>query len=477
MGKKKNLFLFFCKMVILTILVMFAAQIIPMILADSVLNYKYGTDFIGEMFMALVIIVVMLLFKNHYVFTEKKEKFWKSLVVGMPILIVAFIIFIANVISVGEVSLPNVINLVLFTFAIGLAEELMCRGWIQNEFIERFGASRKQVITSICLSGLVFGFLHLTNVFVGQGVFETLMQVLQTTSIGILLGAIYYRTKNIWSVVFIHGFYDFAIMLGEINLLRDCSTNTVISTEMQVYNVVMSLVLVAYYILAAVLILRKSKINKLVAEKETVNAAVKEKEARQNKIIYVVLLVLLVISFLPIEPEGYEDYYVCYEYEEIEIDEYETHYIHDDEFEMSFVEVNPDLSQVVKEYVLFQDEETRKVGIDDKSLNKQYFVKSDSIYQYEIIENIDNYIILMYGDDDAYGSTVYYGVIPKNEMGSSELMEDKLGKLEEYKLPFVGELGYLTHEDSTYKYPLIVSSIDDKFIIDETGSLFLIENE
>ena len=44
-----------------------------------------------------------------------------------------------------------------------------------------------------------------------QTLFETIMQVLQTTSVGILLGAIYFRTKNIWSVVALHGFYDFAI--------------------------------------------------------------------------------------------------------------------------------------------------------------------------------------------------------------------------------------------------------------------------
>lgn len=476
MEKKKNLFLFFCKMVFLTVVVMFAAQLIPMILSSSVLNFKYGTDFIAELFMALVILVVMLLFKNHYVFTEKKEKFWKSLLVGTPILIIALIILVLNVIDLGNVSTPNFINLVLFSFTIGFAEELMCRGWIQNEFIERFGSNRKQVITSICLSGLVFGFLHLTNVFAGQELFDTLMQVLQTTAVGILLGSIYYRTKNIWSVVFIHGFYDFAIMLGEVNALRDCTTNGAVSIEVQIFNIVTSLLLVVYYILATVLILRKSKVNKLVTEKETVNTAIKEKEAKQNKIIYIVLAVILVLSFIPYEPKGYDKYVTCYEYVEKELEDYETHFFYKDEFEMRFVEVNPDLSQTIYEYVLYYNEDSDKVGINDKSLNRQYFVKSDAIYQYEVIENEESYVILLYGDDDAYGSTVYYGVIQKNEaMSTDGFIKGKLDKLEEYQLPTVREIGYLTHEESDYNYPLIVSSVGDLFIIDETGSLFVLD--
>lgn len=478
MDKKKNLFLFFCKMVILTVIVMFATQIIPMILADSVLNYKYGTDFIAELFMALVILIVMLIFKNQYVFTEKKEKFWKSLLVGTPILVVAFIILVVNSISIKEVTLPNFINLVLFSFSIGLAEELMCRGWIQNEFIERFGSNRKQVITSICLSGLVFGFLHLTNMFAGQGVFETLMQVLQTTSIGILLGAIYYRTKNIWSVIFMHGFYDLAIMLGDVNLLRDCSVNTVISTEMQMYNLVMSLILVAYYILSAVVILRKTKVNQLVEEKEHINVSFKNKENKLNKIIYVVLGLLLIISFIPVEPEGYEDYSVCYEYESKKIEEYTMHYQSRDEYKMYFVKDNIDLSRTIYEYVLFMDEETGEVGIEDKTLNEKYMSNGEYIYQYEVIENIDSYIILMFGNNDAYGSTVYYGVVQKNELTEDgSFIKSKIEKLEEYKLPTINDIGYLTYGDEDYNYPLMISTVGDKFIIDETGSLFVLSGE
>ena len=146
------------------------------------------------------------------------------------------------------------------------------------------------MITSICLSGLVFGFLHLTNVFAGQAMFETIMQVIQTTSVGILLGAIYYRTKNIWSVVALHGFYDFAIMLGEVNSLRDCSAASVVATEVKVYDTLISILLVLFYLLGAFIILRKSKINELVEEKEKVTASDLKKEVKTNRIVTGILV-------------------------------------------------------------------------------------------------------------------------------------------------------------------------------------------
>lgn len=476
MKKKNNLFVFFCKMVFLTVIVMFLSSLVPMILTSSVMNFKYGIDFIGEFFMALVILLVMLAFKNHYVFTEKKEKFWKSILIGAPILSIALVIFIGNALDVGkDANLFTVLNLVLFTFTIGVAEEFMCRGWIQNEFIERFGKNRKQVITSICLSGLVFGFLHLTNVFAGQTLFETIMQVLQTTSVGILLGAIYFRTKNIWSVVALHGFYDFAIMIGEVNSLRDCSAASVVATSAKVYDTVTSILLVLFYLLSAFIILRKSKVNSLVEEKEKVTAVDIKKETKTNRVVGAILAVLLLVVFLPLEPDNYEDSYVCYEYDKVEINEYVTHYSHKDEYVMRVIEDNFDNSQTIHEYILFTDEETGKVGIKDVALNEVTYVSSDNIYGYTVIENEETYNILMFGDEDTYGSVVYYGIIQKDEAISPNYVSEKIDKIEEYMLPVVTDIGYLTKEDSNYNYPLIYSNVGDKFIIDETGSLYVLK--
>ena len=144
MKKKNNLFVFFCKMVFLTVIVMFLSSLVPMILTGSVMKFKYGVDFIGEFFMALVILLVMLAFKNHYVFTEKKEKFWKSILIGAPILAIALVIFIGNALDVGkDANLFTVLNLILFTFTT-LPERLL---YIKNRRrLERWRSGIKSTI-------------------------------------------------------------------------------------------------------------------------------------------------------------------------------------------------------------------------------------------------------------------------------------------------------------------------------------------
>ena len=63
--------------------------------------------------------------------------------------------------------------------------------------------------------------MHITNLFATpQGFVDTLMQILQALASGFLFGSIYYRTKNIWTLAFLHGFFDFSLMLAEVNTLK-----------------------------------------------------------------------------------------------------------------------------------------------------------------------------------------------------------------------------------------------------------------
>src|SRR5699024_4769192 len=156
-----------------------------------------------------------------------------------------------------ELNVPNLISLIILAVTIGMAEEFFFRGFIQGEIVDAYGKTRKQVITSVVVSGVIFGLVHLTNTLSGQDIITTLMQVIQASSLGILLGSIYFITKNIWSVVFLHAFYDFAIMLGEVNSYKDCINSTDISMVMLIFTLVASLVYVVIYLVGAYLNLQK----------------------------------------------------------------------------------------------------------------------------------------------------------------------------------------------------------------------------
>ena len=104
--------------------------------------------------------------------------------------IIAGISLIGSLSSLNGFNLGNFINLLFLTIFIGIAEEFLCRGWLQNEFIERYGDTKRHIILSILFSSLIFGLIHLTNLMAGQDLLTTIIQVIQATSVGLLLGSI-----------------------------------------------------------------------------------------------------------------------------------------------------------------------------------------------------------------------------------------------------------------------------------------------
>ena len=240
--EKRNIYFYFITMIVVFIAVNILCQILPNLIAMNINYSKYGSELLFEILFAFIILIVMLLFKNSYVFTEKKMKFKDSVLLGLPMLILIGINLYGSISSLESFNSSNFFNLLLLCIFIGISEEFLCRGWLQNEFIERFGDTKKHIILSIVFSSLIFGLMHISNLLTGQSLFQTITQILQATSIGILFGSIYYRSKNIWSVIFLHGLYDFSIMLSDINLVKDCTYGTP-STSIALYSTFASILI------------------------------------------------------------------------------------------------------------------------------------------------------------------------------------------------------------------------------------------
>lgn len=489
--KKSNILIFFLKMVVLFFIVDIFTTFIPVLIGNSLLNYKYGEDFIIEALWCLCIILILLMSGNLYVFTEKKMKFKKAVKLGISMLLFSLLSLLASFASIDKINILKLLNLILFCSAIGLAEELLCRGWIQNEFIERYGKDRKHVIISIVLSSLVFGAMHITNILAGQGVVETIMQIIQATSLGVLLGSIYYRSKNIWAVAFLHGFYDFAILLSDINTIKDCTTGSV-SNAMFIYHLVFSILIVAFYILSSIVVMNKKDTNKIIDE----NSELTDEEIKKDKKITNVAISLTVIIFaififpFDFELDGEDEYQVCYSYEEINIDGYETHFSHYDIYDISYnedVKYNQNAENETNDrnientennekkqykYYLYFDIDEYKLVIENQSTEEKVYIDNDNISNFIGLYNYDDYIIMYY---DSSNEKVYYSKINLNILADEkQFFENINSSFKAYDVPEIRTFGYLTTGDGNYAYPYMVSNLGDEFIIDKEGNLLLL---
>lgn len=141
-------------------------------------------------------------------------------------------------------------------FTVGVAEEFLFRGVIAQTLLEHFGTSRAGIWKACLLSGLFFGGAHLTNIL-SSAPFGVLMQCVFAGSLGVLFAAIYFRTGNLWVLVFLHGAQDAASLLAG-GLYGTENMSTAVSS----YDSTM-LLSVLVYLVPTFFLLRKKKIGEV----------------------------------------------------------------------------------------------------------------------------------------------------------------------------------------------------------------------
>ena len=458
--KPMNLFLLFAIMVVFFALEEIIVQIFPIVFVEAIKHGRYGYDLLYEVGATIVIFAIILFFGYGYIFKEKKEKFWKSVMVGAPFVVFATINLLGRALSIKHFSIISLISILLLSVFVGIYEELLCRGWLQNTFVRGHNKKYGQVLLSIALSSLIFGLMHIVNALGGQSLFETLMQILQASAMGFYLGAIYYRTKNIFAVMFIHGFWDFAILISDMDNLRSC-TNGAVTNEIFRYSVTVSGIISVLYIVMALYILRKEKVNPLLDEPE---------ETKKKKFDSGILIALAIVLFVALtgvkEPKGYDGYTICYDYETKEFGYSEITFSQRAKFTISYADYKYELYLDDKDLVL------------ENTNTKDKVVLLKEVKTYKAIEEKDGYVIGVVGYDENNNHKLLYTnfITFENMSNSKEYLEQIKDSLKEKSiLPQVDKTGVLTNETTDFKYFLIVDIQENYFVVDEKGDLYLVK--
>ena len=99
-----NMVLFFLVMIPLFLCVFLTANM-SSIVYSVISSFKYGQDFLVETILAFVVLIVTLASGNSYIFTQKKENLFKSIIAGWPMLLIAFVNLLSSIISLSLISL------------------------------------------------------------------------------------------------------------------------------------------------------------------------------------------------------------------------------------------------------------------------------------------------------------------------------------------------------------------------------------
>ena len=190
-------------------------MILPVELAND-MYFKYGVDSLLE---AIFFIVLIIAFGQKYRIGFTFKSFWKGLFIGAPTLIISVVAFIINLVlgyrnfggpSIDKASI--IVYVVALFLGAGICEEFMTRAIMMNFLRSAMGNTKKGTILAIIISAVSFGLLHLMNLAYGD-VIGTLGQVLYAIGFGIMLGAVYVRSNNIWANVALHFLIDISLLM------------------------------------------------------------------------------------------------------------------------------------------------------------------------------------------------------------------------------------------------------------------------
>lgn len=133
----------------------------------------------------------------------------KNLLLGL-LLLAPFLVFhySGSVVSWVQFGTANLFIAFLRAFAPGFMEEIAFRGLGVANYM-RVKNTESGIVKIFWLSSVVFGLVHMLNVFAGAPLLISIIQSAYAMGVGMTLGAVYLRTGNLWPTIIGHLTVDF----------------------------------------------------------------------------------------------------------------------------------------------------------------------------------------------------------------------------------------------------------------------------
>lgn len=187
----------------------------------------YNTYILKEIILAVVSFSLMYLVGKNYVLKRNLniKNYFGGLLTGAFILVSGFITLFSGGMEIvfKEIyeqmgiettdyvlqSPVHILVFIMYVFLIGVVEEVLFRGLIAEQLMKTFGVTKKGVIKAVVISGIMFGMAHMVNAL-NTGILSATVQAIIVSFMGMVFAIIYFKSGNIWSVITVHAFIDFA---------------------------------------------------------------------------------------------------------------------------------------------------------------------------------------------------------------------------------------------------------------------------
>lgn len=144
------------------------------------------------------------------------------LIVSVPFVFKFVMTYFLGLLDYGFYFNPTLLSLTM-AVAAGFYEETVFRG-VMVPIGMRYLKSKNRISVIIIVTSLIFGLLHIGNVFQGANITMALIQGIATIFGGFLYVAVYLRTGSILVPIVMHGIYDYMCFVTDPTLVQGVMT-------------------------------------------------------------------------------------------------------------------------------------------------------------------------------------------------------------------------------------------------------------
>ncbi len=102
-----------------------------------------------------------------------------------------------------DYPMPGLLFAAVMMAFVGFAEELIFRGFLFKAILK--GGNVK---TAVIISSVTFGLGHILNLFVGQNLAETVVQIVFAVAVGFVFTMVFYKGGSLWPCILAHSVID-----------------------------------------------------------------------------------------------------------------------------------------------------------------------------------------------------------------------------------------------------------------------------
>ena len=171
--------------------------------------------FLSQVLLIAIPVAIVFLFGFRGAFQRKN--FFLGVLCGLPYIAcysVIMALVLANNLKNPEATLQpwNLILYSLFSIlGVGIREECIYRAAVQNIVAKKYANSVKGIWITAIVGAFIFGIMHAGNFFTTTtNPSSIVVQIISAMFSGLVIGAIYLRSGNIWVVILIHTLIDTA---------------------------------------------------------------------------------------------------------------------------------------------------------------------------------------------------------------------------------------------------------------------------